>query len=57
MKCVPTANPRLQFDRDKKSANSKDRFHLLIDCPDEESQRRLYEQLTARGLKCRVLVL
>jgi hypothetical protein len=34
-----------------------DRFHLLIDCRDEETQRRLYQRFVSQGFKCRVLVL
>jgi hypothetical protein len=32
-------------------------YHVLVECRDEREQRRLYEELKACGLKCRVLTL
>ncbi|HVA46488.1 MAG TPA: hypothetical protein VNH11_08950 [Pirellulales bacterium] len=32
-------------------------YHVLVECADEREQRRVYEELKARGLKCRVLTL
>lgn len=31
------------------------RYEVLVECPDEASQRQLYERLTAEGWRCRVL--
>ncbi|MCS7168771.1 MAG: hypothetical protein RMI91_13800 [Gemmatales bacterium] len=30
-------------------------FEVIVECPDEPSQRQLYERLTAEGYRCRVL--
>jgi hypothetical protein len=43
-------NPRSNMDW-------QERFHLLVDCRNEANQRKLYEQFTAQGFDCRVLVL
>lgn len=32
-------------------------FEVIIECEDEEHQRNLFEELTSKGLKCRVLTL
>jgi ParB-like chromosome segregation protein Spo0J len=32
-------------------------FQVIVECADEEQQRRLFEQLTTEGFKCRVLTL
>jgi hypothetical protein len=32
-------------------------YHVLVECADEREQRRIYEELKAKGLKCRVLTL
>ena len=32
-------------------------YHVLVECRDEREQRRVYEELKAKGLKCRVLTL
>ena len=32
-----------------------DLFQVVIECEDEDSQRELFEEMTARGLKCRLL--
>jgi hypothetical protein len=32
-------------------------YHVLVECHDEREQRRVYEELKAKGLKCRVLTL
>jgi hypothetical protein len=32
-------------------------FSIIVDCSDEEHQRRLYDKLTAEGEQCRVLTL
>ena len=34
-----------------------DAYHVLVQCVDERQQRRVYEQLKAQGLRCRVLTL
>ena len=34
-----------------------ERFLLLLHCRDEAEQRRLYEELAARGIRCRVWVI
>jgi hypothetical protein len=31
------------------------RFEIVVECAGEAQQRELYEELTARGWKCRVL--
>ena len=31
------------------------RYEVLVECPDEASQRQLYERLTTEGWRCRVL--
>ena len=33
------------------------KFQLLIDCRDEAEQRKLFEELTARNIACRVRVI
>jgi ParB family chromosome partitioning protein len=33
------------------------KFEIAIECSDEEQQRTLYDELTARGLSCRLLTL
>ncbi|HEY2586221.1 MAG TPA: hypothetical protein VGI81_10705 [Tepidisphaeraceae bacterium] len=40
-----------------RSAAIPERFQLLVDCRDEAEQRKLYEELAARGVKCRVWVI
>ena len=30
-------------------------FQMVVECGDEERQRRLYEQLTSEGWKCRLM--
>jgi hypothetical protein len=32
-------------------------YHVLVECADEREQRRVYLELKAKGLKCRVLTL
>ena len=34
-----------------------ERFQLLVECADERDQREVYERLTARGRKCRVITI
>lgn len=43
--------------RVRASAELRESFQLLVECPDEAEQRTLYERLTAEGRKCRVLTL
>jgi len=53
------APPRAPANRTvapKRPAAIPERFQLLVDCRDEPEQRKLYEELAARGVKCRVWV-
>ena len=53
------APPRASANRSvapKRTAGITERFQLLVDCRDEAEQRRLYEELALRGVKCRVWV-
>lgn len=40
-----------------RSDKTTDAYHVLVQCVDERQQRRVYEQLKAQGLRCRVLTL
>lgn len=35
----------------------RDLYQIVVDCRDEHQQRRLYEHLTNRGHRCKVLTL
>ncbi len=51
--------PRTEFPPRpiRASAELRESFQLLVECPSETEQRTLYERLTAEGRKCRVLTL
>lgn len=58
------ANDEDEENKDDKSKEEKDysddikETHVIeIDCKDEEEQQQLYEELTERGLTCRILTL
>lgn len=57
---MTTFNPR-QPSSDSRPAPRRQQigeiYHVLVECRDEREQRRIYEELKARGLKCRVLTL
>jgi hypothetical protein len=57
---MTTFNPQ-QIRLDTHAAASGERvrevYHVLVECRDEREQRRVYEELKAKGLKCRVLTL
>lgn len=40
-----------------RSPRLREVYHVLVECCDEREQRQVYEELRAKGLKCRVLTL
>jgi len=44
-------------EKPARQARAVDRFQLLLECADERDQRELYEHLTSRGRKCRVITI
>jgi hypothetical protein len=57
---MTTFNPQ-QASSDGRASPRRERlcevYHVLVECVDEREQRRVYEELKAKGLKCRVLTL
>jgi hypothetical protein len=57
---MTTFNPQ-QPSSDSPSGPRRQRlrevYHVLVECRDEREQRRVYEELKAQGVKCRVLTL
>jgi len=53
----PQPNPVKRDPQRTERPRSLDRFHLLVNCRTEATQKRLYQQLTRKGLSCRPLVL
>jgi hypothetical protein len=55
---MTTFNPKQpSSDSPSRQPRVRECYHLLVECADEREQRRIYEELKARGLKCRVLTL
>lgn len=57
---MTTFNPRQTSSQSRRAARQQqigEIYHVLVECRDEREQRRIYEELKARGLKCRVLAL
>lgn len=42
-----------QIDKD---IDLSDAFEVIVECKDESEQKRIFEELSGRGLKCRVLI-
>jgi hypothetical protein len=57
---MTTFNPQ-QPSSESRPASRRQRigeiYHVLVECRDEREQRRVYEELKAKGLRCRVLTL
>jgi hypothetical protein len=56
---MTTFNPRQPSSNGgpRRQQHVREVYHVLVECRDEREQRRLFEELKARGLKCRVLTL
>lgn len=57
---MTTFNPRRPSSNGRvtqRSERIREIYHVLVECANEREQRRVYEELKAKGLKCRVLVL
>ncbi len=52
----PATEPRTGPVRPKRQT-IPELYQVLAECADEAEQRRVYERLTAEGLKCRLLTL
>jgi len=49
--------PELLQTHEPKTENIPETFEIIIECNDEEHQKRIYEKLKEQGYKCRVLIL
>lgn len=54
---MTTFNPRQPSSNGRPAQQQREIYHVLVECRDEREQRRVYEELKAKGLKCRVLTL
>lgn len=43
-----------QIDKD---IDLSDAFEVIVECKDESEQKRIFDELSERGLKCRILIL